>query len=210
VQVDLGHGRSGWEGVALKGKWMSKMRQVVIDNKKGIVEVEGKQVPRLLLGIIKGAVGKHFVVKHYRGKKKRRLVVTRYPNMSGIVASEQQRVRRDLFREAVVYAKWIISDDERKKVFRKTLPRKRRKHVYQAAIRLYMSMQGDARWLRKQLAVKAITREYTEDILVKSPNVVWWQFREDRVRFFESANIANIANFANSSNLANSTIKQFW
>jgi hypothetical protein len=97
------------------------------------------------------------VVKHYRGKKKRRkVVVTRYPDMSGIVDSEKQRERRNLFREAVVYAKWVICDEERKKAFRKTLPRKRRRHVYQAAIRLYMSMQGDAGWLRKQLAVKAM------------------------------------------------------
>jgi hypothetical protein len=208
--------------VTLKGKWFLRMRQVgidkkqvVIDNKKGVVEVEGKRIPRLLLGIIRGGVGKCFVVKHYRGKKKgRKIVVTRYPNMSGIVVSEKQRERRNLFREAVVYAKWIVGDEERKQAFRKTLPRKRRKHVYQAAIRLYMSMQGDPKWLRKQLAVKAMVRSgaleweekeiievkamkriYTEDVLVKSSNADWWRIREDEAGFPEYATSATSAKY---------------
>jgi len=114
----------------------------------------------LLLGMIRGTIGKCFVVKHYRGNKKKkwkkRIVITHYPDMSGVEASEKQRVRRDLFKEAVVYAQWILSDAERKEEFRKTLPRKKRKHVYQSAIRLYMNMQGDKQWLRKQLAVRGM------------------------------------------------------
>jgi hypothetical protein len=129
------------------------MKKVVTDSRKGVVLVNGKKIPRLLLSIIKGAVGKSFVVKHYRGG---RMVVTRYPDMSKVMASEQQRERRDLFREAVVYAQWIIGDEERKRAFRKTLPRKKRGKVYQAAIQLYMRMQGDNQWLRKQLAVQAV------------------------------------------------------
>ena len=78
--------------------------------------------------------------------------------MSGIVASAKQSVRRDLFREAVVYAQWIISDPERKKTFRKSLPRRKQKKMYQAAIQLYMSRQGNKQWLRKQLAVRAMLR----------------------------------------------------
>ena len=113
-----------------------------------------KKIP-FLYRMIRGAVGKRFVVKHYKGGK---VVVTRFPDMSGIVASGKQRERRDLFREAVVYAKWIVGDEERKKAFRKTLPWKKRKHVYQAAIRLYIRMAGDKQWLRKQLAVKAVVR----------------------------------------------------
>jgi hypothetical protein len=83
--------------------------------------------------------------------------------MSGIVASEQQRVRRDLFREAVVYAKWILADAERKKAFRKSLPGRKQRKVYQAAIQLYMSKQGDKQWLRKQLAVKGMMRAQVSD-----------------------------------------------
>ncbi|MCU7552490.1 hypothetical protein OCK74_25450 [Chitinophagaceae bacterium LB-8] len=136
------------------------MEQVYINSKERVVIKDGKKVPRLLLGMIRGSIGKCFVVKHYRGNKKKkwkkRIVITKYPDMSGIVASEKQRVRRDLFKEAVAYAQWILSDPERKEAFRKTLPRKKRKHVYQAAIRLYMNMQGDKQWLRKQLAVRGM------------------------------------------------------
>ncbi|MCU7550720.1 hypothetical protein OCK74_16500 [Chitinophagaceae bacterium LB-8] len=136
------------------------MKQLYIDNRTRLVVVVGKVMSRLLLGIIRGSIGKCFVVKHYRGNKKKkwkkRIIVTRYPDMSGIIASEQQRECRNLFKEAVVYARWIISDPERKKAFRKTLPRKKRKHVYQAGIRLYMRMQGDKQWLRKQLAVRGM------------------------------------------------------
>ena len=45
--------------------------------------------------------------------------------------------------------------------------------MYQAAIRLYMSMQGDAKWLSKQLAVRAMTRVSREDVVVKGKHVVW-------------------------------------
>ena len=108
-----------------------------------------------LYRIIRGAVGKQFVVKHYKDGK---IVLTKFPDMSGIIPSVRQKERRDLFREAVVYARWIVGDEERKKAFRKTLPWKKRRHVYQAAIRLYMSMQGDKQWLSKQLAVKEVAR----------------------------------------------------
>ncbi|MCU7550923.1 hypothetical protein OCK74_17515 [Chitinophagaceae bacterium LB-8] len=144
------------------------MKQLYIDNRTRLVVVDGKVMSRLLLGIIRGSIGKCFVVKHYRANKKKkwkkRIIVTRYPDMSGIVASEKQRVRRDLFKEAVVYAQWILSDAERKETFRKTLPRKKRKHVYQAAIRLYMNMQGDKQWLRKQLAVRGMMSSGRKEI----------------------------------------------
>jgi hypothetical protein len=70
--------------------------------------------------MIRGAVGKKFVVKHYKGG---RIVVSRFPEMSDIMATEKQKVRRDMFREAVVWAKWVIGDEERKLAFRNTLPR---------------------------------------------------------------------------------------
>jgi hypothetical protein len=136
------------------------MKKVYIDNSKSLVIVDGKQVPRLLLRMIRGAIGKSFVVKRYRGG---RVVVTKYPDMSGIVASEKQRLQRDLFQEAVVYAKWIMADEERKKAFRKSLPRRKQKRVYHAAIQLYMRMHGDKQWLKKQLAVKSMLRAQQGD-----------------------------------------------
>jgi hypothetical protein len=98
--------------------------------------------------MIRGAIGRKFVVKHYEGG---RVVVTRFPDMSGIVATEKQRVRRDLFREAVVFGKWIIADEGRRLAFKNTLPRKKRRKVYQAAMQIYIREKGNKRWLRKVL-----------------------------------------------------------
>jgi hypothetical protein len=103
--------------------------------------------------MIRGAIGKKFVVKHYKGGK---IVRTKFPDMSGIVPTEKQKVRRDLFREAVVFAKWIIGDEERKLAFKSTLPRKKRKKVYQAALQMYMREKGNKLWVSKQLAVMAV------------------------------------------------------
>jgi hypothetical protein len=100
--------------------------------------------------MIRGAIGKNFVIKHYKGGK---VVRTKFLDMSGIVVTEKQRVRRDLFREAVVFAKWIISDDERKLAFKNTLPRKKRKKVYQAALQMYIREKGNKLWLRKVLGM---------------------------------------------------------
>jgi hypothetical protein len=112
--------------------------------------------------IIRGAIGKQFVVKHYKGG---RIVKTRFPDMSGIVPTEKQKVRRDLFREAVVWAKWVIADEERKLAFKNTLPRKKRKKVYQAALQMYMRMRGNKQWLCKQLAVMAMVESGKRELL---------------------------------------------
>jgi hypothetical protein len=86
----------------------------------------------------------------------------------------------------VVYAKWIIADKERKKAFRKSLPRRKQRKVYQAAIQLYMSRQGDKQWLQKQLAVKAtvrvVEREASNVKGVYDRQEAWsvsWQKKED-------------------------------
>jgi hypothetical protein len=111
--------------------------------------------------MIRGAIGKKFVVKHYKGGKS---VRTKFPDMSGIVPTEKQKVRRDLFREAVVWAKWIIADEKRKLAFKKTLPRKKRRKVYQAALQLYMRNRGSKQWLGKVLEniEKQVAVQYVE------------------------------------------------
>lgn len=68
-----------------------------------------KQLP-FSLTLIRGAIGKEFVIKHYKDGAVR----TRYPDMSGIVATPRQRKCRNLFKEAVAYAKEVIADAERK------------------------------------------------------------------------------------------------
>jgi hypothetical protein len=166
-----------------------KMKQVVIDNARQLVMVNGKEIPRILLRLMRGAVGKSFVVKRYRGG---RMVVTHFPQLSGIVPTEKQKVRRNLFREAVVFAKWIIADEERKLAFKNTLPRKKRKKVYQAALQLYMKMRGNKQWVSKQLAVMAVVesgkREFLNGIDVYEQNEQWrvmWRKRKGTLDVLE-------------------------
>ena len=63
--------------------------------------------------LIKGAIGKQFVVKHYRKGP----IMTRYPDMTRIVASKNQEACRQLFKEASAYAVRIIGDQAKKEAF---------------------------------------------------------------------------------------------
>jgi hypothetical protein len=57
--------------------------------------------------------------------------------MKGIKATKAQKEKRETFRLAVTYAKWIYADETRKKAFMKTV--KRRKHrAFQTAMKLYL------------------------------------------------------------------------
>ncbi|MEP7108036.1 MAG: hypothetical protein ABI760_08635 [Ferruginibacter sp.] len=56
--------------------------------------------------------------------------------MTKIIASPGQRKCRNLFREAVVYAKSVIADKELKKEWQKRL--RRRNGVYNEAVKAYM------------------------------------------------------------------------
>src|SRR2546425_6039781 len=67
--------------------------------------------------VVQGAIGKEFVIKHY-GRKR---VVTKYPDMTKIIASKGQRACRDLFRDAVTFAMTIIKDKEKKLKWKKRL-----------------------------------------------------------------------------------------
>ena len=62
----------------------------------------------LLQRIIRGSIGKDYVIKHYSYGAIR----TRFPDMSRIIASEQQKKCRQLFKEAVAYAKIACKDPE--------------------------------------------------------------------------------------------------
>ena len=82
--------------------------------------------------MIRGSIGKQFVIKHYG----RRVIMTKFPDMSGIEASPDQRICRNLFKEAVAYAKTVIADPVRKKEWQKKL--RRRNGVYNKAIKEFM------------------------------------------------------------------------
>jgi len=63
-------------------------------------------------------------------------VITKFPDISGIIASAGQRNCRNLFKEAVAYARGINNDPEKKKAYlRKTA---KNQSVFNAAISEYM------------------------------------------------------------------------
>ena len=80
---------------------------------------------------VRGAIGKQFVMKRYGNKT----VVTRYPDMSGIVPSTKQKVRRRLFARAVRYAQSIYWKGELKAEWKRKLRRPRR--LFQALMKQY-------------------------------------------------------------------------
>jgi hypothetical protein len=85
--------------------------------------------------LIRGAIGKEYVVKHY----KNRIIITRYANMKAIVASEKQKVRRSLFKRAVKYAQEIYANPVLKVEKRRIL--RRPKRLFQALMK---------EWFRKR------------------------------------------------------------
>jgi hypothetical protein len=114
----------------------------------------------LSLKLIRGAIGKEFVIKHYKDGA----VKTKYPYMSEIVASAQQKRCRNLFKEAVAYAKEVIADRERKNRWQKKL--RKSNGVYNAAIKEYMLREKKAK--QKELIItnrllKDIMMDYTEE-----------------------------------------------
>jgi hypothetical protein len=96
-----------------------------------------KKIP-FLYTLIRGAIGKEFVIKHY-GK---RIVMTKFPDMTNIVPSKKQKDRRMLFAEAVAYAKHINNDVELKRAYRVKI--KKGGSVYRAAIKEYLRLHKEA------------------------------------------------------------------
>lgn len=80
---------------------------------------------------ISGAVGKKIVYKQYKDGE----VITKFPDMSRVIASKGQRTCRNVFKEAVAYAQSINNDPEKKKAYRKS---RKNQTVFNAAISEYM------------------------------------------------------------------------
>jgi hypothetical protein len=57
---------------------------------------------------IQGAIGKRFVIKHYKGGK---VVKTKFPDMTNIKPSLKQKACRQRFADATVYATAIMHDE---------------------------------------------------------------------------------------------------
>lgn len=84
------------------------------------------------LSLVHGSIGKNYVVKHYR----KRIVITKFPDMTGIIASKGQKECRKVFKDAVAYAKAIIYNGEKKKMLRERAGSGR--NLFNAAIKEYM------------------------------------------------------------------------
>jgi hypothetical protein len=92
-----------------------------------------KKIP-FHLQLIRGAIGKRFVIKHY-GKK---IVMTAFPDMTQIKPSIKQQECRQQFAAAVAYAQGVINNAEQKELWQKKI--KKGKSVYRAAIQEYLLM----------------------------------------------------------------------
>jgi len=94
--------------------------------------------------MISGALGKKIVVKQYRNGT----VITRYPDMKKIIASDRQKNYRNLFKEAVVFATAINNNPEKRKEYLHKIPNG--KTVFNMAVKEYM-MQVKMETLKEML-----------------------------------------------------------
>ena len=85
----------------------------------------------------------NLIFKYYpqgnNGKGK--VVVTKEPDMSGIIASPLQKIRRDLFAEAVAYARAVKRDPEKRAAYEKV--RKPGQSLFNAALSNYLKKRRD-------------------------------------------------------------------
>ena len=86
--------------------------------------------------------------------------MTKYPDMTKIIASAKQRTCRNLFREAVVYAQMVIADPVLKAAWQKKL--RRSNGVYNEAIKVYMLKEKLAKE-RDDLLTKNLIRNSFRD-----------------------------------------------
>ena len=81
---------------------------------------------------LSGKIGKELLFKDYGDK----IVVTRYPDMSRVKPSRLQKVKRNIFKEAVAYAKNINRTPALKLKYLKKI--KKGESVYHYAIKEYL------------------------------------------------------------------------
>lgn len=96
---------------------------------------------RLPLGLLmmRGGIGKSFVIKHTPWG----IIKTKFPDMSRIIASAEQRKCRKIFAEAVKYAQSVIADPVLKAEWQRRI--RRRNSVYNKAIKAFMLKENCAR-----------------------------------------------------------------
>ena len=109
----------------------------------------------ILLTWIRGAINKEFVIKHYRYG----VVMTKFPDMTRIIASAQQRKCRNLFKEAVAYAKTVIADPVKKKEWEKKVKIKYR--VFNRIIKEFMLAAKEMKEKRIRTGAEIIRKCFT-------------------------------------------------
>ena len=114
---------------------------------------------RFLYRMIRGGIGKEYVIKHYKG---RRIFRTKFPDMSRIVATEKQRACRNKFKEAVAYSREFISDPKRKRAYQ-LKKRIRNNDVYNRVIGEYLLREKRAREAADLLAER-LWRQAVEEV----------------------------------------------
>ena len=91
------------------------------------------QLSHPLFKDLRGAIGKQLVFKQYGNKT----VVTRYPDMSGVKPSEQQKEKRKLFAQAVDYARAISRNPQQKALYQQKITNGQ--SVYHYALKEYLT-----------------------------------------------------------------------
>ena len=86
----------------------------------------------LLTAGMSGDMAGQFVFKYYRERDK--TVVSKKPNMDGVVPSEKQLKEKSRFAEAIRFAQGIINDPVKKAAYKV----EKGQTVYNAAIKDYM------------------------------------------------------------------------
>ncbi|HEU0112838.1 MAG TPA: hypothetical protein VFQ73_18325 [Flavisolibacter sp.] len=86
-----------------------------------------------VLSGLSGTLGKEIVFKQYADK----VVVSKYPDMSKVKASELQKLSRKRMKEATAYASHINRNPELRAAFEKTL--QPGQTVYREAIKAYFA-----------------------------------------------------------------------
>ena len=103
-----------------------------------------KQKLPFIYRMIRGAIGKRFVIKHYSFG----VVKTKYPDMKHIIPSEAQKMRRRLFRQAVKYAQGIYANPELKEKKRRMMRRPRR--LFQALMKEWFKKRAERAFLNQR------------------------------------------------------------
>src|ERR1041384_7835782 len=88
-----------------------------------------------ILKNVSGKIGKQLVVKQYKDMT----VISKYPDMSNVKPSKQQKNNRSLFKEAVAYATAINRNPVKKKEYLKKIGEG--ESVYRYALKEYLERE---------------------------------------------------------------------